>query len=469
MRTGASVDSAASRGSALVRGSTASGLLLFALVVWLLATGRWGSYVGVPDAHIFISEVTLAAVALLALVEHLRRARAGDDARIAPMRGPWMLLTLLLSWSILRFLVGWDFRVDALRDFAPYGYALVAFAAALRPVRGDVARRLALAALVGHTAWVSAVHYSLFPPGVVLPAWSRTSLFDLRTDFDTTVCGVTAAWCVYLAVQNPRLVVRLVLLPFAAFNAWLVFNLLSRGGLIASLTGFLFLSLVVATPAMSWARRSFRNAAIAVLVVAAGITGLAVLTATSATGARLLSTFDFDDSQPRVQDGAAFAGGTTKARLRAYELVVAYTVPEPERLAVGVGFGPNFLRESGAAAMFEGTFTGVRAPHNILVNSLARLGVLGALLHAAVLGAGAWMAWRFFVGRRPSTLSALSALVVVTVAVAALVGVVLESPFGAIPYFWCYGWLATRRDLPPARPAARRAVSQEPLAAARAG
>jgi hypothetical protein len=38
----------------------------------------------------------------------------------------------------------------------------------------------------------------------------------------------------------------------------------------------------------------------------------------------------------------------------------------------------------------------------------------------------------------------LAALLVLTLPITALFGVVLESPFGAIPYFWAVGYLCGR-------------------------
>ena len=50
------------------------------------------------------------------------------------------------------------------------------------------------------------------------------------------------------------------------------------------------------------------------------------------------------------------------------------------------------------------------------------------------------MALSCAVPRQPAT--AFAALIVVALPVVALLGVVLESPFGAIPYFWAVGHLA---------------------------
>jgi hypothetical protein len=417
----------------------------------------------VPDLPIYIGELTIGVAAIFAVGEHWRRRPHAAPVSLGHSRTPWLVLLGLFAWALVRLLIGPSPSVDGLRDFAPYGYAVLALAAALRPPSRDVAWRVVFGGLVCHTAWVAAAHYSLLPGD--LPALGRTSLFEIRADFDSAICGVTAAWSVYLAFQHRRLRWLLFLVPFALFNLVLVLRLLSRAGLLAGLVAFLLLGLVAAGPAVSWARQSLRHLVLATLVLLALLGGLATSMVTSATGARLVSTFDFNRDEVGGVGGAPGAGGTTKARLEAYDKVVRYTAATPDRLAVGVGFGPDFLDRSGAAPALEGTvFEGVRAPHNILLNSLARLGVLGLVLHLAVLVIGALMAARFFLGRARDSAGAVYAMLLVALPVAAFFGVILESPFAAIPYFWSFGWLASQATAQqpwrPARPARRRAAER---------
>jgi hypothetical protein len=46
--------------------------------------------------------------------------------------------------------------------------------------------------------------------------------------------------------------------------------------------------------------------------------------------------------------------------------------------------------------------------------------------------------------RNPGTTTTFAALALLALPVTALLGVVLESPFGAIPYFWALGHVAYR-------------------------
>lgn len=82
----------------------------------------------------------------------------------------------------------------------------------------------------------------------------------------------------------------------------------------------------------------------------------------------------------------------------------------------------------------------LRAPHNILLNTWARLGLIGLILHAALLLLGLLAAVTTTVRRLTPRI--VWALVLVAFPIVALVGVILESPFGAIPYAFALGMAA---------------------------
>ncbi|MGH8940709.1 MAG: O-antigen ligase family protein, partial [Actinomycetes bacterium] len=167
---------------------------------------------------------------------------------------------------------------------------------------------------------------------------------------------------------------------------------------------------------------------------ALGVVLFGVVLIGTPAGQRLTETFDPDASTP--------SSATAGARLHVYQLVIDYVAESPGRVIGGVGMGPDFLTESGATPAYDpGETLGVRSPHNFALGTLARLGVVGAALHVAVVAIGYVLAGRLLSRPHVDELTALAALIVVAVPVAGLVGVVLESPFGAIPYYWGYGML----------------------------
>jgi O-antigen ligase len=164
-------------------------------------------------------------------------------------------------------------------------------------------------------------------------------------------------------------------------------------------------------------------------VVAGIILGLAL--AFTSTGAKLIST----------AVGTGEARGTVSARAAVYETVTSYVSQTPSRLLVGVGFGPDFMNVTGADVRYEGTqYVGVRAPHNILLNTFARLGVIGVLAQLVVAGIAAAIGWRKLVADvEQSPAEFLACVCLLLLPVLSLFGVILESPFGAVPYYWALG------------------------------
>jgi len=136
------------------------------------------------------------------------------------------------------------------------------------------------------------------------------------------------------------------------------------------------------------------------------------------------------------------ASGTIEVRQFVWGVVTDYVTASTLRTSVGVGFGPDFIDDSGAAYALEGTtYKDVRSPHNYLLGAFARLGLIGACLAGLVMVAGAATALRHLT--KPSgSVSVMAALILLTFPLIAMLGVVLESPFGAIPYFWAVGHVA---------------------------
>jgi O-antigen ligase len=87
----------------------------------------------------------------------------------------------------------------------------------------------------------------------------------------------------------------------------------------------------------------------------------------------------------------------------------------------------------------------VRSPHNYLLNTWARLGLVGVGLVLGLMIAALRVA-RLVARHAPRVRDddVLAMLLVASIPVVAFVGVVLESPFGALPYFWALGHLSSR-------------------------
>lgn len=451
--------------------------IAFGLVMFLVTFSRWGSHLGIPGAPLFVSDMVLALVAGQT-VRALRRSGTGlrDLKRAAREVHISLLLTAtFLVWVGLRALLGaaalGSGPLSALRDAAPYGYIAMALAAFLLPVRNDGrVRRVVYAGLGIHLVW------ALGAP--LLPGWpdqwpqlGDAAVFATRPDFDSAVFGIAAALALHDMLAPGRVLKSSssALLALTVLgNGYALAASPTRAGLLAGVAAVgsviavrLLRAHTLPAPRTTSPRRRGRNIALGLvaLVVFVGATSL------SPAGQRIVDSLGGNPSS---------ALGTLQAREYTWSGVTRYILSDAGRTAVGVGFGPDFITDSGTSFALEGTeFKDVRSPHNYILGTFARLGVAGALLVATVLLTAGALAVTSL--RAPGhTVTVFAALLVIALPVTALLGVVLESPFGAIPYFWAVGHLARVRwgrgrapsagDVPPV-PVARAhdAVAQADL------
>lgn len=404
------------------------------LTLYLIAGGRWGSYVTYPGVPFYIADIGVGLALVQAVISLHRRQTSLGALRDSPL--VLLLVAALLCYAAVRFAFGLRISLVGLRDLAPYAYAIVAVLAFLIPARtGTGWRPLIYGTFVFHLLWV--VVLSRFPgfPWQLPVLGADAQIFITRPDFDTMILGVGAAFALREFANDRALLGRprgVLLALFLALSCFGIADADTRAGLLA---GLFAISAVIAAQlsrsralySTSRGRRSARAAAFVVV----GIVAISVLALTP-SGSRLVAGFN---------DSSSGAHGTISARQKVWTRMGDYVLYEPKRTAVGVGFGRDFIDESGAGAALEGIYQNVRSPHNYVLGTLARLGVAGGLLVSVIIGVGVWLGMSQL--RRDSEpMVVLAALLAISIPVVALLGVVLESPFGAIPYFWALGQLA---------------------------
>lgn len=401
------------------------------LVGFLLATGRWGSYVGVASQGIFITDVVLAVIAATVACRPGGLRQVLDLRRVWP-RGMWLLLVALVGWALLRLAADGLPSRDALRDFAPFLYLVVALLAAVSPPE-RVVRRMVVVVAVAHSSWLT---YALAGQAAAarLPTLGRTRLFEIRTDFDATVCGVIAVLCVFLAARSASHLARASLVTLVVWQTLLVLSMNSRAGLLGSLVSSAAFGAAYLVRRLRGSRRA-RAAALGAAALL--LVGLGLAATYSPPVQRLVGGFS---------DSTSAGAGTANARVEVYRRVTDYVVSSPGRLMIGVGFGPDFMASTGADALYEGSvFRDVRAPHNFVLNTWARLGIIAAVSQLVLVVIGFVLAVRVAMATRQPLVSILAAALALSLPLAAAVGVIFESPFGAVPYAWALGVLATNR------------------------
>lgn len=471
-----------------------SGILLVFDACYLLATSRWGSYVGLPRHSVYIGDVLFGASLLCWLLGGGvgRLWHVGRRSRVS-----WVAL-LIVAWTLARLAAGMSFSHVALRDAAPYLYLLAVPIALTATVSRRVVTTVAAAALTIHTAWLA---LAIRNPSAVanLPWVGPVRILSTRTDFDMAVMGIAIGLGIIAAVEASSWWLRAWGLALAAVATWNISGMNNRGGLLAAGS-----CVVAVAGGVVWEQvraqaprdQRIRTAVAALLLCSA--TGIGF--AQSPALGRLNSTFISPGTQASNPQASATAGsgsstaqprpavsrapsgssspsdhrsapkaspaqsltptrtsptptppapsqnadeaaGTTQARKTAWRDVYNYTTATVQRAVFGVGFGPNFLKASGGLEVLSGGILSLRAPHNILLNTWARLGAVGLALQIVLLLFGVWAA-ALAVRRAGLTDSIPWVLAAIALPIVAMVGVILESPFGALPYAVGLGLLA---------------------------
>lgn len=394
-------------------------------VLWALALGRWGSYLGVPSRSLYITDgaLLLGAACLVRAVYVQHKAR---QESLLPSRRVWLPSALLL-WALVRFATS-DFSSLALRDAAPFVYGVLMLLVVVLVTRVDVRRSSALVVggLMAHAAWVAvSLHYAGLSDSLPLLG-GKVHVLEIRSDFDGACLAVLAGVGLHALIRAREVWLRLVGLLLIGWPAWMILQFGNRASTLA-----LLLALVVVVAVHGrWILRLPRTllAAIAALVIVAG---LVVLPHTT--------LFERLNGDPRFSNNST--AGTTEARQLAWTSVLAYSEAAPGRFMLGVGFGPDFVQDSGARQYFGRPGEAVRAPHNWLLFVLARLGLVGLLLFVGVLGQSVLSMRRALTASGAGVDVLVPILVASTLFLASMFGVILESPFGAVPFFWSLGLL----------------------------
>jgi len=408
----------------------------YAIVLYLLATTRWGSGLSLVGGPPYISDLVL----ILLLID--RAVAAAGHRSVSTGVESWVgiLASALLAWSLILLAFG-SISQNALRDAAPYLYAVTVFL--VRPPSDSSdgrTSRVLMAVLIFHAAWVTVALLDPSLPNGTPVVSTGIHLLSLRPDIDSLVCGLLAALGLHRALAGRRPGYNLSL---SVWGTVLVFALYDRAGPLA------FFVQIVVVVMLAPARKRLpgkydRRIVVAILVMFLPI--ISVAASQSRPVQRLLLTIPGNgiSTAPTEIQGAT---GTAHARLHAWSAVVGHVQRDPVRDIRGVGFGPDFLRDSGAEVLLLGTTPqeDVRSPHNYLLNTWARLGLLGLGLVLGLLLAGLRLS-RLVARHAPRIRDddVLAMLLVASVPVIAVVGVVLESPFGALPYFWAVGHLSSR-------------------------
>jgi hypothetical protein len=408
-------------------------------VALALAGGKWGARLGIPP--IFPIDVLL----LFAFVHAVAGAAVLGTLRPqanAHRSWPGYTVTALLVYVTLRFAMGPDHSLTAIRDYAPYAYAIIAFLSARAYyVSGHTNRertaRLLNVALLCHLAWVAfaTVLPTVAQHGPVIDDSQNLRIFQVRLDSDGLLVGLTGALYFVRYLRHGgkwRLLIAL-----GSFG--LVLSLASRAALLGTVVATLLsLGIFSAGTARTGVAQKRWSAVLAVLP-AFIVLSAAALPMTTA-GSKLLAGIGLIEATSPVETGGI---GSQQARIGTWGRIERHVSGSGNQMT-GVGFGPNFMLDSGASVvLLHSENEAVRSPHNFLVGTYARLGAIGLSLVLALTTGIVAAIYRVRRRAADDDLLLICCLIPPAVFVTAAFGVVLEAPFGAVPFFWASGVLLT--------------------------
>jgi O-antigen ligase len=392
------------------------------MVAVLIFGGRWISHV--PIGPVYISEVLLGASVLHAVLSALTRKEKTNTY------GPGILIALVILWSTFHMLTPEGPLRVAARDAAPFVYCCAAYLSARACQRASTevrqrTVRLLHGALLIHAAWLAVALLATEFVATMPELDGEVRVFKTRPDFDAAMLGVLIG----LSIIRIRMGKVWLNASVAGGALFLLLLMQTRAGLLACCA-------CMAAALILRLKKSSRISVRAAVLGAGGAFLVLGLLANSTAGERLLATAGSTSASQEARS----AQGTTRARLMAWEKVMDYTLEDPARTMIGVGFGTDFLLLSDGDVPL-GRGIGVRSPHNYLLTCFARLGLVGLTFMVALLSALLAVALSTLRAGRPDELTSISVLLVVSIFVVSMFGVVLESPFGALPFFWAGGIL----------------------------
>jgi len=409
-------------------------LWLHALMLTLLGyavLGKGWAYVGYPP--LFIGEVLLAGGAAALVFSRLRGM---------PRAFPSIALLTMMAWGALRTIPYLSsFGIDAVRDAVIWGYGAFAFITfwyiAARPHRlALVLRRYAQFAGIFLVAMPAA--WALrFVLADAMPRWpwADVGIIDPKAgDVMVHLSGILAFWIA--GIRGEVGAGRLLLLAACAG----VIGSYERAGMVAFLLCF-------AVCAILRPHRGQLHRLAAVVVI-----GLVVLAVTAirleapSRGEAKTREISFEQFVANVLSLTSSTelgdlDNTRTWRLEWWHDIADYTLRGPY-FWQGKGFGINLADDDGYQVKSDGS---LRSPHSAHLTMLARAGVPGLALWAAVQLSWAAAIFRCYLGARRSGQSRWSDvflfLLVYWLAFMANASfdVYMEGPMGGI-WFWCiYG------------------------------
>lgn len=401
---------------------------------WLLSTGRWGSYL--PFQPIFFADIFL----FFALCSQFFTFKS-PKLKVIPGSLKSFLALFFLYISIRILFTNEISVMSTLRDFVPYFYVVfiligIRESQSCSPLR---VKKLLVFSLYFHMFWFL---FSTWFPNLkfrtlIINVSQQLYVFDVRADFDS---AIAACFIGYLMINEITSKIQLWKYFMVIISSLTILRTGSRSAFLALITVFILIVYFYIQRNRGFRPSRARRSSIGFIFLLLPLIFYSASIFTNIDD-RLVGTF----SDNKVSTVEVSASGTWKARQSTWGRLLDYSSESPARLFFGVGFGSDYMLDSGAKRLLVGdpSFTSQtsRHPHNYWINTLLRTGLVGLLLVILILFNSSRIIFRQRGKLFSDSILTTWIFIVLTLLVTTSFGVILESPFGAIPFYYGLGYL----------------------------
>jgi hypothetical protein len=419
------------------------GRVAVGLLVGFIVLSRGFAYSQLPlgELPIYVGEIGLAIC--LATLPH-------RQALPQMLRHPatWCLATWMALGAALTLPLVGQYGAAALRDAATWYYAAfayVGYAFAMRPPHVRQLLRVLGVAFGAHllfcAVWVSGV-VDLRSVSPVAPG-SNFPLFHLRPDASAVHLAAGFLFTVFMGRH----------FGWAPWTRWAVaFPQLALMIALQARAGYVAFAAASAYLALRFRARQVIVGAIALVCV--GLVAM-LFDVQARSGSLLLSVprvaEEFETLVPFWMDADYAYAASRKSvvavswRMEYWTWVVTRNSADLSSMLFGVGFGPDLTPQTSAIKFTRSKERPNRNPHNIAVTLFGRMGLVGLGLWTAFHLAFFSLQWRWLTAAKRAAdgwqmdLAVFLTAYAILMLVAAVFGVLLESPFMAAPYFFVIG------------------------------
>ncbi len=375
--------------------------LILSCLFMSIAAGRWGAWIGIPGTQVFLLDVLLVSGCLVVLPKVIREKGFHFG----------YVLTLLV-FIVFQFWFYKQFDTnDQFRDLAPFLYLslvpLIAISFKDIDIR-SVYVCLRYSTLFNAT-WSFSVYVGLIAP-ISVGGPIQVPIFTSRWDHTGIVLAI--GLLVWSRFPNLNLNSNKIILIFLAVVLVLQG---SRAGLIAGLIATIYIIFKINKQSkFQLAKNLFKL--ILFVILFSNLQTVSNVFPSGSSIQRVLSPREFDLN----------LNNTATARLNAQKLLIEHWA-DSNLLLTGLGAGDQMVRNSYAVQFLSGS-DDVRSPHSWPIGLLSRFGIVGFIIWS-------YLPAKLLFSRRltGSNMRDVKVLLVM-ILFASSVGVIIEAPFGSIPF-----------------------------------